>query len=36
MWVWKGERKAEKLGKRVCGCVGMWVWEEREMLKTES
>jgi hypothetical protein len=33
------ERNAEKLGKRVCGCVGMWVWEGKrnaEKLKAEN
>jgi hypothetical protein len=27
VWVWEGERNAEKLGKRVCGCGGVWVCE---------
>jgi hypothetical protein len=38
VWVWEGKRNAEKLGKRVCGCVGVWGEREKkaEMLKTEK
>jgi hypothetical protein len=27
MWVWECVGKRWRQGKRVCGCVGMWVWE---------